>query len=1307
MLKTSTARPAGEPRGDIRRMFREVASRCPASPAIRYGDRQITYAELDLASDRVGAALREQGVVRGAAVAILSERPEDVICGVIGALKAGALFVPLDPRTPRRRLEAMLNVAAPAALVVGESLGAELAAARNGGPPVLRMTGGAPAGVDASVSTNGPLEMQELGPDDPCYLYFTSGSTGQPKAITGRFKSIAHFIRWEIEALGVEAGWRVSQLIHPSFDAFLRDVFVPLCAGGTICIPPDHETSMDAHRLLAWLGEEDIELVHCVPSLFRTLLHVEPRPLPALRYVLMSGEPLLPADVKRWQERQGTSTQLVNLYGPSETTMTKFVYFVKPSDADRRTIPIGQPIPGARALVLDPHGNVCPPRTIGEIYIRTQYRSLGYHGRPDLTAEVFVPNPFTRDPDDLVYKTGDLGRILDDGNFEFLGRKDSQVKIRGVRIELAEIESLLLSHPRVRETAVVDLEDPDGSKFLCAYVALDDQAGLAGLRDFLAESLPAHSLPSVFVALDELPRTLSGKIDRRALPLPERVREASSLDLDLPRSPTEEIVAGLFAQVLGLGRIGIHESFFELGGHSLLATQMLARVRSTFDVEVPLRALFSHPTIAGLARQVEEARRGPGRSGPLLAPVPRGEPLPLSFGQQRLWFLDQLEPGRPVYNMPVALRLRGELSVPALRASLSEVVRRHESLRTTFFELAGQPFQKVGPPAAVPLGVIDLGGLGARESEGELTRLVREHAVWHFDLTAGPLLRCALVRLGEAEHAVLLNQHHIVSDGWSTGVLVREVVTLYGAFAAGRPSPLRELAVQYADFAVWQRGWLAGEELERQEGYWRERLAGLAPLLDLPTDRPRPVFRAQRGANCAFHLPASTLGRLKDLGRRGEATEFMTLLALFQAFLWRLSGQEDLAVGTVIANRPRAELEPLIGFFANTLVMRGDLSGRPRLLDLVLRTRESAMAAYTHQDLPFEHLVELLQPARSTSFTPLFQVMLVLQNVPEKAPSLPGLGAVWIEGSNRTGGARFDLTLSLTDSPFGLIGSFEYATDLFDRATIERWSAGFAGLVAAALASPEAGLAHLPLLGAAERQQLVLEWNDTAVIRGAAVAGELYPLTGSLASGFEACASARPEAVAASFEGAFLSYGELDRWGNRLAHRLLAAGVTPGSRVCLAVERGLGLVAGILGILKAGCAYVPLDPSYPPERLAWVLADAGAAALVSEAGMLERLPSWPGRVLLLEEAGGLEESPRVAVSPDWPAYVIYTSGSTGRPKGVVVSHGNVLRLMASTQEWFGFDGQEVWTLFHSFAFDFSVWELWGALLFGGRLVVVP
>jgi amino acid adenylation domain-containing protein len=1284
---------------DIRRMFREVADRCAESPAIRSGDLRMTYEELDSASDQLAAVLRERGTGPGDAVVILAEKAVDVISGMLAALKVGALFVPLDPRTPRRRLEAMIDVASPAVFLAGEGAGAELAAARNGGSPVLGIAAGRLAhGAGASPLDRG-FELEDMGPEDPCYLYFTSGSTGQPKAITGRLKSIAHFIRWEIEALGVEEGWRVSQLINPSFDAFLRDVFVPLCSGGTICVPPDRETVADARRLVAWLAEERIQLVHCVPSLFRTLLQVEPLPLPDLRWALLSGEPLLPADVKRWIGLYGDSIRLVNLYGPSETTMTKFVYFVEAADAERRTIPIGKPMPGARAVVLDPRGKVCPPRAVGEIYIRTPYRSLGYHGRPDLTAEVFVRNPFSQDPEDLIYKTGDLGRVLDDGNFEFLGRKDSQVKVRGVRIELAEIESLLLSSPRVRETAVVDLEDADGTKLLCAYVVLNDQAGTAGLREHLAVYLPEHSLPSLFVALAELPRTLSGKVDRRALPPPEQRREGSGGALDLPRSPVEEIVADLFAQVLGLGRLGIHESFFELGGHSLIATQVLTRIRSTFDVEIPLRSLFSHPTVAGLARQVEEGLRGEGGEAPPLVTMARSEPPPLSFAQERLWFLDSLRPGSAIYNIPLAVRFRGPLRVEVLARALGEVERRHEALRTSFATFDGRPVQVLSPVPRIALRRVDLRGFPAECREAEASARAADEARRPFDLASGPLVRISLLQLGPEEQVGLLVLHHSIADAWSLSVLMREISIGYEAFAGGRPFPLPAPPIQYADYAVWQRQWMTGAVLARHLSYWRDELSGAPENLDMPLDHPRPAVPSQRGGLHWMRVADDLAAQMRSFAARHDSSLFMVLLSAFQTLLHRYSGQTRIDVGSPIANRHRAEIEGLIGFFVNTLVLRGDLTGDPTGAELLARVRETALGAYTHQDIPFEKLVEELQPERDLARNPLFQTVLALQNVPSIALRLPDLTLEMVPVD--TGTAKFDFSLTLAEEEH-LMALCEYATDLFEAVTVARLLEHFRNLLAGLVGDPARRLSDLPLLGASDRQQLLLEWNDTEVPHGP------EPLVHEM---FSWHARRQPEAVAVDGVGGRLTYGELESRSNRLAHRLRARGVGPEVLVALCTERTPERVVGIVAVLKAGGAYVSLDPTYPRERLSFLLADAQAPVLLTQRQFLPVLPESAASVILLDGESGESAdadlpAPSSGVGPANLAYVVYTSGSTGRPKGVEIPHVGLRNLVRWHQSLYGVVPEDRGTQIASPAFDASIWELWPYLA-GGASVHIP
>jgi amino acid adenylation domain-containing protein len=1068
--------------GNVQELFSQAAAEFAHSTAIEHRGRAVSYRELEDDANALANFIVSAGTPRGSVVALLAHSPVHVITAVLAVLKAGCIFVPLDPATPDLRLSLLLEEVEPTWLVTDSELLARLCAVAAplgrcaevvclGGageqvacPPPLVLRADFAAHADTS-----PVQVA-ADPDDACYVYFTSGSTGRPKGIVGRLKGIDHFIRWEAGVCGVVPGTRVSQLTSPAFDAFLRDVFTPLCAGGTVCAPDGREDILDPRRLVAWLDSARVNLVHCVPSLFRSILNEEPRPeqFLALRHVLLSGEPLLPSDVGRWVATFGERVQLINLYGPTETTMTKFFYPVQAADRELRRIPIGKPMEGARALVVDAKGRVCRPGSVGEVYIRTPYRTHGYWRRPDLTREVFIPNPFGQDPNDLVYKTGDLARVLKSGDFEFLGRQDHQVKVRGVRVELGEIQELLRAHEAVRDVAVVDLEDAGGNKYLCAYVVGMESAEVGRLREYLMGRLPEYMVPTAYVALESLPRTISGKLDRKALPMPAQARPRAPYVA--PRNRVEEVIAGLWVEVLGVERVGVGENFFELGGHSLLATQLLSRVRAAFRAEVPLRSLFREPTVEGLARGVEEAlRSGAGTPAAPILPAPRTGPLPTSFAQQRLWFLQQMEPDNVAHNMPVAVRLHGRLDADALNRTLSEITRRHEVLRTTFSQSHAGLIQVISDFAPPALPVTDITHLPEQEREIEARRLMQTEALLPFDLSEGSLLRASLLRLSPTEHILLCTMHHVVSDGWSMGVLIREVGALYEAFSAGLPSPLPELPIQYADYAAWQRAWMTDETLEGELAYWRERLAGAPATLDLPSDRPRPVVRRYDGATHTFTLSPEVLKSVRELSHRESATPFMTLLASFLAYLHKETGQEDLVVGTDIAGRTRSEVEPLIGFFINQLALRTDVSGDPSFGELLRRVREVTLGAYAHQDLPFEKVVEELQPDRKLSRTPLFQVLFVVQNAPFSSLRLSDLTLSPVELDEPT--SKFDLILMFIETPDGLLGKWRYSTDLFEAATIERLTRRWQTLLAHALAEPDARLSRLDTLTKEEKAE--------------------------------------------------------------------------------------------------------------------------------------------------------------------------------------------------------------------------------------------
>ncbi|HJX27517.1 MAG TPA: condensation domain-containing protein, partial [Thermoanaerobaculia bacterium] len=919
---------------------------------------------------------------------------------------------------------------------------------------------------------------------------------------------------------------------------------------------------------------------------------------------------------------------MINLYGPSEDT-TYSTGAMVPRGSERPPS-IGRPLRGTRAWVVDRRGSLVPPGVAGELWLAGAGLARGYLGRPELTAERFTPDPFGG-AGERVYRTGDLVRyrLRFDGDTEldFLGRIDHQVKIRGFRIELGEIEAALAAQPGVRSCAVLAREDVPGVRQLVAYLAGEALPDDATLRSALGARLPEHMVPAVFVRLEALPLSPNGKVDRKSLPAPDRSRRATEAEYVAPRTETEAVLVEIWKELLGLERIGVEDRFFDLGGHSLLAAQVLARVQQRFGIELPLREVFRTPTVSALAtlidaqavasvdedelaallEQVDQISDDEARA--LLAeikgeePAPSGPPpapaaAPLSFSQQRLWLIDQIDPGTSAYNVPAAVRLTGAVSVALLARIFAEVVRRHEALRTTFSVQDGRPVQVVAPPPHAdapdswpPLPVTDLSALPEREREALARMLTREEALRPFDLERGPLLRLALLRLTGREHLLLVTMHHIVSDGWSMGVLLREIGALHEAFSQGRPSPLPPLAMQYADFAVWQRDWLQGALLEEQLDWWRRELGGGPAALGLPLDRPRSPHRGNLGGSLAVRLSPEVTGRVRELSRRERVTPFMLLLAVYQTLLHRCGGQEDVVVGTPVANRNRFEIEGLIGFFVNTLVLRGRFGeerGEPLTFSRVLaRTRETSLGAFGHQDVPFEKLVEEIVPERNPALSPLFQAFFGLQNSPRRRLSLPGLSLETISQQGEI--ALFDLSLEMAEVDGGLTGGLEFRRDLLDRPTVARLLESFHHLLNGLLATPERRIAEVPLLGAAERHQVVREWNDGA--------GRTERRT-SFVSLFERQAEHAPDAPALSQSGRRFTYDQLDRRANRLARRLRRLGVGPETHVAVLVERSPELVIAMLGILKAGGAYIPLDPAYPVERLAYMLEDSAARLLV-------------------------------------------------------------------------------------------------------------
>ena len=1276
LLAWNRAVPEARPEATLTALFAAQVARAPEAPAVTFAGETLSYCELDRRANRLARHLRRLGVGPEARVGMLLERSLEMVVALLGILKAGGAYVPLDPAVPEERLAFLCHDAGLQALVTD---------GRDGLPPVPAVVRlGAEAEEDG-----GPLEPL-VRPDHLCYVIYTSGSTGRPKGVLVRHGSVARLLSATQAWFGCGPA-DVWTLFHScSFDFSVWELWGALAYGGRLVVVPYWVSrSPEAFRRL--LAEERVTVLNQTPSAFRQLVQAdaEAGDSLALRLVIFGGEALDLAALRPWYERHAPDVpRLVNMYGITETTVHVSYRPLDAADLGSPRSPIGVAIPDLGLRLLGPRLELVPVGVPGEICVGGAGLARGYLGRPDLTAERFVPDPYAERPGERLYRSGDLARHRPDGGLDYLGRRDEQVKVRGFRVEPGEVEAALRALPQVRAAVVLPRRDPSGVA-LVAYLETARGAAAAGeLRKLLRGRLPDYMVPAAWVFVEPMPRTVNGKLDRRALaalPLEPDEGEAAGA----PRTPSEELVAGIFAEVLERERVGPAADFFALGGHSLLATRVASRVRAVLGVELPVRAVFEVPTVEALAARIEASRFADAMPPEPVVPISRQEPPPLSFAQRRLWFLDRFEPGSPLYNIPAAVALKGRLDPAALAAALGEVVRRHEALRTTFREVGGEPAQVIAEGAGFTLPLIDL--QGRADAAG---RLIAAEARRPFDLGRGPLLRAALLRLGAEEHVLLVTMHHIVGDGWSIGVLVRELGALYAAFGTGRPSPLPELAIQYADFAAWQRRRLSGGLLASELAWWRGELAGLPPALELPADHPRPAVPSGRGAVHGFALEGEDLGRL---ARRRGATRFMALLAGFAALLHRYTGADDLAVGTPVAGRTRLETEPLVGCFVNTLVLRADLSGDPDFGALLGRVRETALAAYVHQEVPFERLVEELVPERDLSRSPLFQVMAGWDENPAE-PRLPGLRIERMPVPAET--AKFDLSLELHPAGAGLLGSFEYSTDLFEAATVARLASHYAALLRAAAGSPDRRLSDLPLLSAGERRQLAVEWN------GAPEAGAPEPAVDRL---FAAQAARAPEAVALVLAGGTVTYGELDRETDRLARRLRALGVGPERTVGIHLPPSAATVAAVLAIWKAGGAYLPLDPAYPAERLAFLLEDSGAAAVITTGELAGALPAGRARVLALDadwdEAPGAAPAGALPEIPESLAYVLYTSGSTGRPKGVGVGHRALSRHLRNVLAAWELTAADRVLQLHSPSFDPWLEEAVAPLLAGAAVVV--
>ena len=1228
-------------------LFAAQAERTPDAVAVVFEDSSLSYAALDRQANQLAHRLRKYGVGPESVVGLCLNRSLEMIVGLLGILKAGAAYLPLDPDYPAERLCFMLSDSHACLLLTSSALCGQLG---EHDVPILCLD--AEQAELATEPASAPTVA--LHPQHPAYVIYTSGSTGHPKGVVVAHAGIPSMAAAHAHETRITTRSRVLQFASLSFDAAVWEIATTLTYGATLVLVPPGER---VEKLLQVIAKSGVTHATLPPALLSSL----PENLP-LKTLVIAGEPCPPPIVERWSARR----LLINAYGPTEATVCATM---TQALSGRVAPPIGRPIWNVRVYVLDEGLRPVAAGVSGELYIAGAGLARGYLGRPGLTGERFVADPHGV-AGSRMYRTGDLARWRSDGVLEFLGRVDEQVKLRGFRIEPGEIEAALLGRGDIAQAVVVLREDQPGHKRLVAYVVATPGVAVdqASLRADLLRRLPDYMVPSAFVVLAQLPLTPNGKLDRRALPAPDVVPSAQRQ----PRTPQEEMLCGLFAELLGLPRVGIEDNFFALGGHSLLATRLVSRIRTVLGVELSIRSLFEAPTVETLARNLD----GAAVARPALLPMERRAEIPLSFAQRRLWFLNQLEGSGSSYSIPIALRLEGVLDCAALEMALTDVVGRHESLRTLFPERSGVPNQFI-IQAADARPRLEVTSVVEAELPGALTAA----AGLGFDLATELPLRAHLFVLAPETHVLLLVLHHIAGDGWSMVPLWRDLALAYGARATGREPEFVPLPVQYADYTLWQHR-LLGEEgdaesvLARQLAFWRQALADLPEQLELPTDRPRPAVASHRGDQVSITIGTALHVRLTELAREYRASLFMVLQAGLAALLTRLGAGTDISIGSPIAGRTDSALDDLVGFFVNTLVLRTDTSGDPSFRELVSRVRASNLAAYGHQDLPFERLVEVMNPARSLARHPLFQVMLAYQNNVQAEYVLPGLQSRCVPVAAAS--AKFDLALSLEEvrgadgAPMGIRGVLDYASDLFDRASMEVLGGRLLRLLEAAAAAPERPIGSLDVLSSAERRRILEEWNDTA--------RPLVPAT--LPELFAAQAERTPDAVAVVFEDSSLSYAALDRQANQLAHRLRKYGVGPESVVGLCLNRSLEMIVGLLGILKAGAAYLPLDPDYPAERLCFMLSDSHACLLLTSSALCGQLGEHNVPILCLdaeqaELATEPASAPTVALHPQHPAYVIYTSGSTGHPKGVVVAHASVANHMLWMADEHALDQKDV------------------------------
>ncbi len=1285
--------PAGvTPFEAVHRLFEAQADQQPERQALALDEQTLSYGELNRQANRLAHYLLAQGVGPQGLVGIAVERSFAMVVSLLAVLKTGAAYVPLDPEYPRERLAHMLEDSGVGLVLTQSHLHGRLPLpAQVLAVDIDRVQ----AQLALRADDNLPVEVE---PQSLAYVIYTSGSTGKPKGVAISHAALSEFAGIAADYSQLVAQDRVLQFATLNFDGFVEQLYPALTLGATVVLRgPQLWDGAELYRQIIAQGITLADLPTAYWKLFlQDCLAAGPRTYGALRQIHIGGEAMPLDGPLLWQRAGLGHVRLLNTYGPTEATVVSSVLdCTDPSAVSAGgASPIGRALPGRGLYVLDRDLNLLPLGAVGELYIASANGlARAYLQRPGLTAERFVADPFSPSGERL-YRTGDLARYRADGVVEYVGRVDHQVKVRGFRIELGEIETVLLAQDSVREALLLAADNQLLAYLVPAQTLSETERAEVGeqLMATLRDHLPDYMVPAHLIFLERMPLNPNGKLDRQALPKPDASVEQQ--DWRVPVTPLQQQVAAIWAAILGAERVGLNQHFFELGGHSLLAMQVVSRIRQTLSLEVPLKAVFEHPRLEAFVAAMQ-AQESPSPTAPALLSAGRVQPLPLSYAQERQWFLWQLEPHSAAYHIPSALRLKGQLDLAALQRSFDSLLARHESLRTHIRQDHDGAVQVIEPPMSLPITQADA-------DEAQLNARVQALIAQPFDLQEGPLLRVTLLRLAADEHVLVLVQHHIVSDGWSMQLVVEELVQLYAGYSQGQDVQLPALPIQYADYAVWQRSWMDAGEKQRQLAYWRELLGGEQSVLELPFDHQRPAVQSHRGARLAFELTPELTQGLKALAQQQGVTLFMLLLASFQTLLHRYSGQEEIRVGVPIANRNRSETERLIGFFVNTQVLKADVHGQMSVEQLLQHVRQRALQAQAHQDLPFEQLVEALQPERSLSHNPLFQVMFNHQTDVGQAQvqhQLPGLRVEGLDWDSKT--AHFDLDLDIQESTEGIWATLGYAQDLFEASTVQRMARHWQNLLQGMVANPRQQLSQLSLLDATEQQQILQLWNRTE--SGFSAERLVHELVGDRAR-------ETPDAVAVKFDAQTLTYGELDRQANRLAHALIARGVGSEVRVAIAMPRSAEIMVAFLAVMKAGGVYVPLDIEYPRDRLLYMMQDSRSKLLLTHSAVQHRLPIPDGlEALAVDQVQAWSDysdaAPTVALDGDNLAYVIYTSGSTGLPKGVAVSHGPLVAHIIATGERYETSPADCELHFMSFAFDGSH-EGWMHPLINGASVLI-